>query len=253
MNGAGLPFSAAFLVTLTLLPYAWALLVSDNTYEFMGVLPNPKDGATYLAKIQQGIDGNWLFELRHTPQSHDPAGFHMFYLLLGQLARLLGLSTVLTFHLARVATSYFMFFALYQLGASIWQRVRPRRWFFMLISAGSGLGWLGLIFFEGVLAPDLVIAEAFPLLSAYTNPHFPLAIGITAILAAQAIVAFRPGYSEAPTAENGGLLTVVLSVVLALVFAPGADCGGECCDRLYAGARLHFEAFAAARKFAGRQ
>ena len=194
---------SSFLVTLTLLPYAWALLVSDDVYQFMGVLPNPKDGATYLAKIQQGIDGNWLFELRHTPQVHDPAGFHLFYLLLGQLARPLGLSPVLTFHLARVATSFFMFFSLYQLGASIWQRTRPRRWFFMLISAGSGLGWLGLIFFEGVLAPDLTIAEAFPFLAAYTNAHFPLAIGMMAILASQAIIVFRPGYTETPTAEAG--------------------------------------------------
>ena len=151
---------SGFLVTLTLLPYAWALAASDDVYNFMGVLPNPKDGATYISKIQQGVDGSWLFELRHTPQIHEPAGFHLFYLMLGHIARPLGLSNVVIFHLARVATSFFMFFALYQLGATIWPRTRPRRWFFMLISAGSGLGWLGLVISRGTaFAPDLFVAE----------------------------------------------------------------------------------------------
>jgi len=215
-------FFSGFLVTLTLLPYAWALLVSDDAYQFLGILPNPKDGATYLSKIQQGIDGNWLFELRHTPQPHDPAGLHTFYLLLGHVASVLGLSGVVVFHMARVAASFFMFFALYQLGAVIWQRPRPRRWFFMLISAGSGLGWLGLILHSGdQLAPDLTVPEAFPLLAAYYNPHFPLAIGCLALMTAQMVTVFRPGYQDTPNPENGGLVVVLLSIVLALVSPAG--------------------------------
>lgn len=211
---------STFLVTLTLLPFAWALLASDAEYQFMGILFNPKDGATYLSKIQQGVDGNWLFELRHTPQSHERAGLHTFYLLLGHIARLLGLSNVLVFHLARVAASFFMFYALYVLGAAIWQRERPRRWFFMLISAGSGLGWLGLLFQKDALAPDLTVPEAFPLLAAYTNPHFPLAIGCMALLTAHMVEAFRPGFQDAPTSDNGGLMMMILSVILAIISPP---------------------------------
>lgn len=212
---------SGFLVTLTLIPYAWALLASDGNFEFMGILSNPKDGATYLSKIQQGIDGAWLFELRHTPEPHDPAGFHLFYLLLGQIARILGFSSVVAFHLARVATSFFMFAALYHLGATIWHRLRPRRLFFMLISVGSGLGWLTLVLDNDALAPDLTVPEAFPLLAAYTNPHFPLAIGAMALMASQLMTVFRPGYEDAPTVENGGLLLVLLAVILAIVSPPG--------------------------------
>src|SRR5687767_8645111 len=100
---------SGILVAIMLIPYAWALAVSDDQYAFMGILPNPQDGATYLSKIQQGREGHWLFELRHTPEEHDPAGFHLFYLALGHLANLLGLSNVVIFHLARVLTSFFMF------------------------------------------------------------------------------------------------------------------------------------------------
>jgi hypothetical protein len=213
---------SSLLVTLTLLPYAWALIASANsTVQFMGILSNPQDGATYLSKIQQGVDGHWLFELRHTPQPHDPAGFHLFYLLLGHVASLLGVSPVLIFHVARVAASFFMFFALYHLAASIWQRPRPRRLFFLLTAIGSGLGWLALILVSNEeFAPDLYVPEAFPLFAAYTNPHFPLAIGCIALLAAQIMEAFRPGMDEAPNPENGGLLVVVLSVILAIISPP---------------------------------
>ncbi len=212
---------SGLLVALTLLPYAWALIASvDSSYTFLGILPNPKDGATYLSKIQQGVDGHWLFELRHTPEKHDPAGFHLFYLMLGQVANLLGLSTVVMFHLARVATSFFMFAALYNLGAAIWTRIRPRRLFFILISVGSGLGWLALFFNSDSLAPDLIVPEAFPLLAAYTNPHFPLAIGCLALVTAIFIRVFRPGFTEAPTSDNGGLVLIILSIILAIISPP---------------------------------
>ena len=102
---------SGLLVTLTLLPYAWALArnQADDDWQFMGMLSNPKDGATYLSKIEQGRRGEWLFTLRYTPEAHDGAGFHTFYLFLGHIGRLTGLSNLVLFHLARVATSFFMF------------------------------------------------------------------------------------------------------------------------------------------------
>ncbi|MFP4321745.1 MAG: hypothetical protein ACLFTK_04760, partial [Anaerolineales bacterium] len=212
--------TTGFLVTLTLLPYAWALFVSDDVYQFMGVLSNPRDGATYISKILQGVDGAWLFELRHTPQPHEPAGFHLFYLALGHAARLLGLSTVVIFHLARVITSIFMFFAFYQLGATIWQRQRPRRVFFMLLAIGGGLGWLALTFGSDDVPPDIAIAEGFPFLAAYTNPHFPLAIGCMVLATSHLLLVFRPGYDEAPRADNGGALLLLLGVLLSIISPP---------------------------------
>jgi hypothetical protein len=91
----------------------------------------------------------------------------------------------------------------------------------MLISVGSGLGWLGLVLSGGrSLSIDLLVPEAFPLLAAYTNPHFPLAIGCMALITSQMMMAFRPGNESAPTLENGGLLLVLLSIVLAIVSPP---------------------------------
>lgn len=215
-------YLGGFLVALTLLPYAWAMFVSDNAWSFMGALANPQDSATYFAKIRQGMEGNWLFDLQYTPESHDRAGFFLFYLLLGHIARLLGFSTVIIFHLARVATSFFMFTALYQLGAYVWQRLRPRRLFLALTAMGSGLGWLIIIFYQNPnrVPPDLNIPEGFPLYAAYANPHFPLAIGCMALLAGICLQVFRPGFKETPNMDNGGLSVIVYSIILAIIQPP---------------------------------
>lgn len=210
------------LVTLTLIPYALAVLFTNDNWTFMGVLANPRDGATYFAKIREGMSGAWLYELQHTPTEHEPAGFFLFYLLLGHIARVFGFSPFIVFHLARIAAAFFMFTALYRLGAHIWQRHRPRRIFFLLTSVGSGLGWLALPLLTNSdqLSPDLTIPESFPFYAAYTNPHFPFSIGLLALLAGIYMMVFRPGYTQAPTAENGGSLILLYSVTLALVQPP---------------------------------
>lgn len=210
---------SGLLVALTLVPYAWALATNETAdgWQFMGMLSNPKDGATYLSKIEQGRRGAWLFELRHTPESHNGAGFHTFYIFLGHIARLTGLSSRLIFHIARVATSLLMYISIYQLGATIWIRLRPRRLFFTLLSVGSGLGWLLLLLDPGELAADMNIPEAFPFYAAYTNPHFPLSIASLALIAALYIIVFRRGFTAPPSVDNGGLGLMLLAMALSLV------------------------------------
>lgn len=215
---------SGLLVALTLIPYAWALGSNDDDHgwQFMGMLSNPHDGATYLSKIEQGRRGDWLFHLRYTPEPHNGAGFNTIYLFLGHTARITGLSNLLVFHLARVATSLFMFISLYQLGATVWVRLRPRRLFFTLIAIGSGLGWLLVLFDPDRLAADMNIPEAFPFYAAYTNPHFPLSIAVLALLASAYLVVFRRGYEKkpggsVPSMDNGGLGIMLLSMLLALI------------------------------------
>lgn len=213
-------FWGGVLVTLTLIPYAIAISAANDQWAFMGVLANPQDGATYFAKIEEGIEGNWLYELQHTPEEHSPAVLFVFYLLLGQIARVLGFSPFVIFHLARIAASLFMFTAIYRLGSHVWLRTRPRRLFFAITSVATGLGWLVIPFVSTQLPPDIGIPEAFPLYAAYANPHFPLSIGCLAMLAGIYIRVFRPGYTQAPTAENGGSLVLVYAVVLAVIQPP---------------------------------
>lgn len=215
-------FWGGVFVTITFLPYALAMFASNDTWHFLGVLGNPTDGATYFAKIRQGIEGNWLYDFRYTPEIHDSSGLFTFYLLLGHLARLLGFSNFVIFHLARIAASLFMLTAFYQFGATVWQRLRPRRMFFLMASVATGMGWLvlPLVPENGISPPDIGVPEAFPLYASFVNPHFPFIIGCVALMAATLLGAFRPGFTEAPTIDNGGLSLILLSIVVSIVQPP---------------------------------
>ncbi len=212
---------AGVLAVLTLVPYAWALAAnaSSSEWHFMGILANPQDGASYLAKIGQGMRGEWLVHFQHTPDEHVGAAIQVFYLLLGHLARIIGVSNLVIFHLARVITTLFMYSAIYQFSAIVWTRLRPRRLFFALISVGSGLGWLAILLdpnLKGV--PDITVPEAYPLYATYTNPHFPLTLGCLALLAGLYISVFRIDFGELPTVANGGLGIFLLTLVVAFIF-----------------------------------
>jgi hypothetical protein len=209
-------FSALF-VGLTLVPYVLVLLLDQSvtSWRFMGILSNPFDGATYLAKIAQGQNGAWLYALAHTPEAATPVAIQLFYVWLGQASRLVGFSPLLTFHIARLITGFAMYLMLYYLGATVWQKLRARRLFFGIVGICSGLGWLVLPL--GLQPVDFYVPEAIPLYSIYANPHFPLAIGLLALLTAQFVIILRPGYAESPNMGNGGVVVVALSVLIAII------------------------------------
>jgi hypothetical protein len=202
---------------LTLIPFAWAIIASQDNFHFFGLLADIPNGASALSKIRDGINGNWAVQLRYTPEQHEATGFFPFYVLLGHVARIFGFSEILVFHLARLATSYLMFASFYQLSANIWKRIRPRRLFFFLTILGSGLGWLLLAAGFRSITPDLSIPEAFPLYAAFTNPQYPLSIALLALLAGQFMIVFRPGFREVPAVDNGGLSILVFSTLLVIV------------------------------------
>ncbi|NWG17858.1 MAG: hypothetical protein HXY41_14615 [Chloroflexi bacterium] len=208
------------LVIVAFVPFLWVALSGavGTQWQFMGVLNNYRDGATYLSKMQQGMGGSWLVSFWHTPEPHSGAFIQVIYPALGQLARLIGLQPIALFHAARVAASFVMYMALYQLGASVWMRLRARRIFFVLAAVGSGLGWFFYPLMPDANFPDLTIPEMFPLYSSLVNVHFPLALACLALIASVVIVAFRPGERSDPSMNNGGLLAGVLSFALSLLY-----------------------------------
>lgn len=212
---------AAALVLLAFAPYG--LLVASGAsagdWQFMGILHNSRDGATYLSKMRLGADGDWLVHFQHTPEPHDGAFIQVIYPLIGHLAGLTGVPVLVLFHVVRVVASLFMYLALYQMAATIWMRVRTRRIFVVLVALAAGFGWLYAIVTSGrVDAPDLSIPEAFPLQSTFANVHFPLAIACLALLISIVIDAFRPGVVDEPRLNNSGVIAVFVSLALALLY-----------------------------------
>ncbi len=214
-------FVGSALVILAFVPFLWVGLsgANNNQWQFMGVLNNYIDGATYLSKMMQGYEGSLLIHFRHTSEPHNAIFIQIIYPLLGQLARLVSIPPIALFHATRVVASLIMYMALYHLAATIWPRRRSRRIFFIVASIGSGLGWL-LVILTGDpgRVPDLVIPEMYPFYSSLVNVHFPLTLAFLALITSVMIVTFRPGSTENPSMNNGGLLVGVGSFALSLLY-----------------------------------
>jgi len=187
------------------LPFLVADLAGGMNWEFGGFLLNPLDGNSYLAKMYQGWRGDWRFTLPYTAQPGEGAYLFLFYLFLGHLARLTHLPLLVVFHLARLASAIILVWSLWRfLRMFFWKpcldgqidnlreesrysevssptifRESPKINVELVIALallGLGMGWLAFPF--GKVTSDLWISEAYPFLSAYTNPHFVLGLAL---------------------------------------------------------------------------
>ena len=165
------------------LPYIYAWRAGGAAYQFAGFLNNPLDGITYIAKMYQGWEGNWVYKLAYSAQPGAGAYINLFYLALGHLARVLRLPLLGVYHGTRLLGALFLLWALWRFYGAIFptsKDERQRRAAFALAALGSGLGWLALPF--GAITSDFWVSEAYPFLAAYTNPHFPISLALMLVL-----------------------------------------------------------------------
>lgn len=168
------------IIAISCLPYLIAWITTPAGYQFTGLLVNPLDGHSYLAKMRQGWEGSWLFHLNYTPESHSGAAIFLFYLVLGHIARWTGLPLIVIYHAARVLAGLALLGAIYAFVERLSEQRSEQQRLFLLASSSAGLGWLGVMI--GFFPIDLWVPEAFVFLSVLTNPHFPLAIGLMLFL-----------------------------------------------------------------------
>jgi hypothetical protein len=170
-------FVILFSLLIMILPFLIADGASGKDRLFNGFLLNPIDGNSYLAKMRIGWDGDWVFRLPYTANPGNGGYLFLFYIYLGHLARFMNLSLVTTFHLARVLAGLLLIVTIYHFCNKSFQTTSKwNRWSFLWVSLGSGLGWL--LFPFGLVTSDISVPEAYPLLSEYVNPHFPLGLGL---------------------------------------------------------------------------
>lgn len=210
---------SSVLVVASLLPLFVSAAALNPDWQFMGVVHNYLDGASYLAKMRIGLNGGWLLQFMHTPEAHDGALTMLLYPALGHLARVTGLQLIVVFHLARVVSTFAMYISLYTLAAALWHGMQARRLFFVVVAVGAGFGWLMGPLTGRIDFPDLTIPEIFPYFSSLMNPHFPLAIAALALLAAQFVLVIRPGERLLP--RWAWLVTAGLSLAVALLYPQG--------------------------------
>ena len=217
---ARLTILLSLLFILITLPYLYATYAAGPDYVFGGFLLNPLDGNTYLAKMYQGWRGDWRFTLPFTAEPGEGAYLFLFYIFLGHVARWLGLSRLLVFHLARIAAAGLLVWALYQFFETFLEGKSNRGLIYAWALLGAGLGWI--VFPFGVLSSDLWVAETYPFLSAYANPHFPLGIALVLWILLIAYNASRDNGSSKTKPDHrpaflSPISTILLSLILSIV------------------------------------
>ncbi|HET7010836.1 MAG TPA: hypothetical protein VFI11_08690, partial [Anaerolineales bacterium] len=195
------------VVAATMVPYLWAWSRSSTGSVFGGFLLNPQDGFSYLAKMRQGFDGSWLFRLPYAADPGPGVFLFTFYLFLGHVSRVLGANPLVVYHAARAIGAVCMFLASRALVEKLVPSPKGKGWAWAMILVGSGFGWMGLPF--GLLALDLWVPEAIPVLAAYASAHFPFAIAVLCMAA----LAISPGYRGRSAILVAGLSGLLLSIL----------------------------------------
>jgi len=183
---------ATSIACLTLLatcaPYVAGALAGSPELRFGGVLLlHQEDVLSYLAAMQQGARGSRTFRILFTPEEHEGALIYLFYLGLGKIAHMLGLSVVVMYHLARIAAGACELAAIYAFtGRFVKSPVRTTA--YALACVGSGLGWLiaiaqAIAAGHGLPHPgwdpiDFWLVDAYTLPTILVFPHGALAVAL---------------------------------------------------------------------------
>ena len=168
------------LILVTTLPIWIAFRAAGDSWSFSGFLVAVEDGNSYIAKMNLGSAGAWLFRSPYSAAPQRGVLAFLPYLLLGKLAA--GpeqhLQQVLLLQIFRIATIPLEILATYKFTAMVSESTRTRRWATVLATAGGGLGWV-LAFTRsgewlGSLPLDFISPESFGFLAILTLPHLVL-------------------------------------------------------------------------------
>ena len=204
------------VLALASLPYLAGALTAAPDHVFTGLQVNPLDGVSYLAKMQIGFHGGWLFQLRFTTEASAGAVLFTYFIALGHLARLLSLPLIVVFHAARLLGGFALLWQSYRLIARVTTSLDQRRQAWWLIAVSSGLGWLATLLGHGA-SSDLTIPESNTFYSLMANAHFALAMAL--------LIALFVGVLETPriTVRRAlGLSALALALAIIQPFAPFA-------------------------------
>lgn len=208
-NGRFALILSIFVLLIISVPYLFGEIRSGDTEFFTGFVFNPMDGHSYYAKMQIGQRGEWEFQLPYTPEEGKGSYLFLFYIFLGHLSRITHLGVKFIFHLSRILSSALFLYVLYRFVKWIYGTRPGIRLAYAVLALGSGLGWVAAMF--GGFTPDFWVAEGFPFLSMYSNPHFPL--GLALVLAIIMLVDMEYKKNKISIIVKGIVLSFLLGII----------------------------------------
>lgn len=180
------------LILLTSLPYLYGYLTKPAGTVFLGTgFFNPGDLPVYYSYIEQAKNGHWLFKDLFTSEAGQLPFINLLWLVIGWLARLLSISPLWAFHLARLILVPVFVWVVYKFCRLISHYVilRPKaeessiennrrsftalRMTLLLFFFSGGFGGLVSFFQKNPWQPlEIWWPEAYAFWSIYHSPHF---------------------------------------------------------------------------------
>ncbi|HVK04191.1 MAG TPA: hypothetical protein VM490_11995 [Armatimonadaceae bacterium] len=186
----------ALALALASLPYLYGALNTPPGHVYSGLTHNIDDAAVYLTWIRQASEGVFFQFNRFTTEPQKGIVFNLFFLLLGNIAKLTGLAPIAVYHGARLVFGALLLWAVAALVRRALADERGARAAYALACFSAGLGWLtggfdpGRAFNQPI---DLWQPEAITFLSLYFAPLFTAALALMAVFANAFLKAERSG------------------------------------------------------------
>lgn len=165
------------LLILTTIPYLFGYAIASADKQFMGFVLNVEDHTQYLAWYK-AFQSSFLIPNTLTAESNPPVFFNLLWWLLAQAGGITGLRYDVIYQIFRWISGAAFLMVLYWFLSIFFKTVFQRRFVFMVIAIGSGLGWILVVLkytlLQGeLLFPlDLYVAEGNTFLSMLGYPHF---------------------------------------------------------------------------------
>lgn len=161
------------------LPYLTGYWVQSDDLAYSGFFIFEQDGFSYLAKMRQGAEGNWMFHLPYTTEPHQGVLLFVLYLAVGRIARLVHLPLIAAYHLIRLIGSGLLVAAGARFVTSLAVTARWRLISWALILFAGGAGWLISTFLDRqYVAFASVTPDAFVYSILYGPPHTIAALAL---------------------------------------------------------------------------
>jgi len=168
---------AVVLIVVTLLPYWYGFEKQTDTMQFSGSFLGVEDHNSYLAKMRNGYEGEWLFRTPYTSEPQRGILAFLPFILIGKLAGGSDLHAQFLFYfqILRIGS---VFLYLYGLGKFYSHYIQNKYWLkvaLILCLFGGGLGWLYFLGLRGLwqnrIPLEFYSPEAFSFLAIFTLPH----------------------------------------------------------------------------------
>lgn len=168
-------FIVFFIVLITTLPYLYGWYQTPDNQTYLGLnYFSSADTHVYFSYIEQVKHSQFVFEDLYTAEPQDPTLISIFWFVLGLLAKLFNLSSILIFHLIRILLIPIFLFLLYLLSVYFWLDLKWRKICFIFLTFASGLGFTVSGFIKQLSQKplDLWVPESNNLLIMLQSPHF---------------------------------------------------------------------------------